>query len=172
MRDNRSTVARLVFALILIITAVAQSTVVPAINVIGVAPNLVLVLIVIWSSFYGAREGVIWAFCTGVLIDLLGMGMLGASSLALIPAALIGGLARRPLLQSGLVLPMVTVVGATLVSVFVLSVVGAIVGQGYPLWVTIRLGALTAFLNTLMVPPLYLLLFVLERVGVRGVAQA
>jgi rod shape-determining protein MreD len=172
MRDNRSTVARLVFALILIITAVAQSTVVPAINVIGVAPNLVLVLIVIWSSFYGAREGVIWAFCAGVLIDLLGMGMLGASSLALIPAALIGGLARRPLLQSGLVLPMVTVVGATLVSIFVLSVVGAIAGQGYPLWVTIRLGALTAFLNTLMVPPLYLLLFVLERVGVRGVAQA
>jgi rod shape-determining protein MreD len=172
MQGDRSTVARLVFALILLVTAVAQSTVLPAINFLGVSPNLVLVLIVIWSNFYGAREGVVWAFFAGVMIDVLAVGALGSTSLALIPVALIGGLARRPLLQSGLVLPMILVVAATLASILVLAIVGAIAGQGYPFLVSVRLGLLTALLNTMMVPPLYLILAFLDRVGVRGVAQA
>ncbi|MDI3339199.1 MAG: rod shape-determining protein MreD [Sphaerobacter sp.] len=163
---------RLFFALVLTSMAYAQTTVFPAINVLGIGPNLILVLVLVWSGLRGAPEGLLWVFPLGLLLDLLTLNPLGSSGLALVPVALIGGLARRRLFHSGLIIPLVAVVAATLAHQLVSLVVALLAGTSYPLLVSVRLALLTALLNVVVVPPLYLVVVLLDRMGVGRAAQA
>jgi rod shape-determining protein MreD len=166
------TVLRLSFAILLILIAVAQSTLASLTQMFGIAPNVVLVMVLLLSTRFGVREGVAWAFGAGMVLDLLALDALGSNGLALIPVALIGGLAQRPLLQSGLLLSMLMVLVATVAHFVVASVIDMFVGGGYAFLVSIQLGLVTALLNTLVVPPLYGLVILFDRVGVPRVAQA
>ncbi len=163
---------RLLFALLLITIAIAQSTVLASIGWLGIAPNVVLVLVLVMSTRYGVREGIVWAFGAGLMLDLLALEPLGSNGLALLPVALVGALAQRPMLQSGLLLTMLMVLVATVAHFSVASVIDTLTGGGYSFGISIRLGLVTAFLNSLVVPPLYGLVVLLDRVGVQRVAQA
>jgi rod shape-determining protein MreD len=163
---------RLWFAVLLVLMGTAQSTILSVTNLFGIAPNVVLVLVLLLSRRYGVREGVVWAFGAGIMLDLLALDPLGSNGLALIPVAMIGAVAQRPMLQSGLLLTMLLVLLATLAHFSVASIIDTLIGTGYSFLVSIRLGLITAFLNALVVPPLYGLVVLLDRVGVQGVAQA
>jgi rod shape-determining protein MreD len=165
-------VTRALFAVILILIAIAQLTVLSLTHVFGVGPNLVLVMVLVLSTRYGMREGVAWAFGAGLLLDLLALDPLGSNALALMPVAVIGAVAQRPMLQSGLLLTMLMVLAATVAHFSVASIIDTLSGVGYSFVTSIRLGILTAMLNSLVVPPLYGLVIVLDRVGVNRVAQA
>ena len=171
-QGDAASVIRLLFAVLLILVAIAQSTVFSLTNLLGIAPNLVLVLVLLLSTRYGVREGIAWAFGAGIMLDLLAMDRLGSNGLALIPVALIGAAAQRPMLQSGMLFTMLLVLLATVAHFSVSSLIDTLTGTGYSFLVSIRLGVVTAFLNTLVVPPLYGLVVLLDRFGVQGVAQA
>jgi rod shape-determining protein MreD len=146
---------RLWFAVLLVLMGTAQSTILSVTNLFGIAPNVVLVLVLLLSRRYGVREGVVWAFGAGIMLDLLALDPLGSNGLALIPVAMIGAVAQRPMLQSGLLLTMLLVLLATLAHFSVASIIDTLIGTGYSFLVSIRLGLITAFLNALVVPPLY-----------------
>jgi rod shape-determining protein MreD len=165
-------VTRLYFATLLILIAVAQSTILSTTGILGVSPNLVLVLILVWSSRYGIREGVVWAFSAGLMIDVLALDPLGSNGLALIVVAVIGSFAQRPLLQSGVLVAMLMTIAATVSHFIVASFIDTLTGTGYPVLISIRMGLLTAFLNALTVPIMYGLIVLLDRFGVSRVAQA
>lgn len=164
--------SRLFFAILLIFVAAAQSTVISTAGFLGIAPNLVLVLVLLLASRYGVREGVVWAFGCGLMLDVMALDPLGSNALALIPVAIVGALAQRPLLQSGLLFSMLIVVVATIAHFAIASVIDGMIGAGYGFLVSIRLGLITAFLNMLTVPPLYAAVILLDRLGVPRVAQA
>lgn len=172
MQGNAATVTRLFFALLLIFIAIAQSTVLSPASVLGIAPNLVLVLVLLLSSRYGMREGIIWAFSAGILLDLLALDLLGSNAIAMIVVAIIGSLAKRPMLQSGLLLVMLMVLGGTVAHFLIASIIDSMAGTGYSFVVSLRLGLVTAFLNTLTVPILYGVVVLLDRLGVQRVAPA
>lgn len=163
---------RVSFAALLILIAIAQSTIFTFTSWFGIAPNFVLVLVLVISTRYGVREGIAWAFGAGLMLDLLALDPFGSNALALLPVAVIGSLARRPMLQSGMLLTMLMVLLATIAHFSVVSLIDSLMATGYSFMITIRLGLVTAFLNTLVVPPLYGLVVLLDRVGVHSVAQA
>ncbi len=163
---------RFILAFSLIIIATAQATLFTFASWFGIAPNLVLVLVLVISTRFGVREGMIWAFGAGLMLDLLALDPLGSNALALFPVAIIGGLAQRPILQSGLLLTMLMVLLATVAHFSVGSLIDTLSGTGYAVSTSVRLGLITAFLNTLVVPPLYGLVILLDRFGVQSVAQA
>jgi rod shape-determining protein MreD len=163
---------RFLLATILILVATAQGTLFTFASWFGIAPNLVLVLVLVLSTRFGVREGIVWAFGAGLMLDLLVLDPLGTNALALFPVAIIGGIARRPMLQSGLLLTMLMVLLATLAHFSVASLIDTLSGTGFAVSTSIRLGLVTSFLNTLVVPPLYGLVILLDRFGVHGVAQA
>jgi rod shape-determining protein MreD len=165
-------VIRLFFAILLVFIAVAQSTLASLTQMFGIAPNLVLVTVLVLSTRFGVREGIIWAFGAGIVLDLLALDPLGSNGLALMPVAIIGGLAQRPLLQSGLLLTMLMVLVATVTHFAVTSIIDMFTGGGYSFFVSIQLGLVTALLNTLVVPLFYGLMVLFDRVGVPRVAQA
>jgi rod shape-determining protein MreD len=148
--------ARAYFGLLLVAAAFAQAAVLPVLLPIETTPNLVLVLIFLWSLRRGVGEAIVWAFGAGILLDLLSLDPLGLNGLALLPTVLLAPLARRRFFQSGLVVPIVVAGIATLISgLLLLALRGAIVGPPLPAPAAIRVVLPQAALNALLVPPFY-----------------
>lgn len=76
-------IARVIFAALILLFALAQGPIVQALFPLDVTPNIVLVLVTLWAGYHGMREGIAWAFFAGLFLDLLLFAPLGASALAL-----------------------------------------------------------------------------------------
>ena len=154
--------ARILYGGLLLAVALAQATVVPAYNPISFQPNVVLVLILVWSALRGLPEGLTWAFAVGVVLDVLAIDPLGTNALALLGVVLLAGLSRRRFFQSSLIFPMALAVVAT-----VLHGVGLLLLRGaadaIPLSTLLRFILLQAVLNAIVVPPLYLVVAAMNR---------
>ena len=155
---------RPVFGLLLIIAALLQTALLPRWQLLAVTPGLVLVLILGWSAFRGVPEALAWVLVAGLLLDILGLDTLGANALALLPVALLGGLARGRFFHSALVYPMVLAMLATFAYVAALLTLRALLGEGSDASQT--LGTMTflqALLNALLVPLVFGFLGWLQR---------
>jgi rod shape-determining protein MreD len=148
---------------LLTVTALLQASFFPATGLIGIMPDFALVFLLIWSATHGVYEGLFWAFALGLWIDLLTMDPLGTHAIALLAVAAIGGATRGKLFHSGVILPLVAVLAATLAFGLVLLTLDTLRGEaGDPLG-TFRLALMTALLNALLVPLAYGLLFAFDR---------
>ena len=148
--------ARLAFGLILIVAALAQATMLQRID-LQVRPDLIVVLLLVWSAQRGVIDGLIWAFGAGLLLDLLAMDPFGTNGLALLVVALIGGgPARRRFFHSGLIFPLALAVVATIAHGLLLPAIRAF-GGGESGGMALQPVFLQALLNALLVPPLYLI---------------
>ena len=116
-----------------LVAALLQASVVPFIAIAGARPNLVVLVAACWSVAAGAREGVWWAFVGGLAADLLSGGPLGAQVLAaLIPVTAVGltdtSLRERSAI-TGAVLVGAATLGAGLIYLAILGVVGGVSGE-------------------------------------------
>ena len=150
--------ARLFFALLLLVAALAQATILPARGPVGILPNFVLVLLLVWSALRGAGEGLVWIFGVGLLLDLLAMDPLGTNGLALLAVVLVAGPARRRFFHSGMIFPLLLTMLATVAHALTLTLLRGLDDGGtmLPAEAVARLAFLQALLNALLVPPLYL----------------
>jgi rod shape-determining protein MreD len=149
--------ARILFGLLLFAAAMIQAVTLPSLHVLGVLPDLVLILILVWSALRGTVEGLAWAFAVGILLDLLALDPLGTNGLALLVVVLMAGPARRRLLHSGIVFPMLLVILATMAHAFLLLLLRSDASAGVPVASIFRLAFLQALLNSLLVPPIYVI---------------
>lgn len=154
---------RVSFAILLVLLALTQTTVLPMIRVIGITPNLVLVALLLWSTLREPREGLLWAFGAGVFLDLLTLTPLGSTALTLLPVAMIGWLGRNRVFQSGLLFPLLMTMLATVANTLATLALGPLLGTHLGLVAGMRLAALGALLNAIAAPPLYLIVQLLNR---------
>ncbi len=96
----------------MILAAIVQSTILPHVPLLGLIPNLVLLLVVGWSFQRGANEGVIWAMIGGLASDLASGARLGISPVPLMAAALVGGVGYARIFRGNLILPPLITVAA------------------------------------------------------------
>jgi rod shape-determining protein MreD len=155
--------ARTLFALILVFAALVQATVLPSMNLLAVLPDVTLVLLLVWSALRGIPEGLFWAFGLGLLLDVIALDPFGANGLALLGVAVLGGLARRRFFHSNLIVPIVVAAAATFVHAVVLLLIRSGEGGGLPLAAVMRVVFLQALLNSIFVPPLYLIAGMMDR---------
>ena len=156
--------SRPVFGALLIAAALLQTALLPRWQLLAVTPGLVVVLILGWSAYRGVPEALTWVFAAGLLLDVLGLDPLGANAMALLPVALLGGLARGRFFHSALVFPMVLAMAATFAYVGVLLGLRGLLGEGST--AAQALGAMTmlqALMNALLVPPIFGFLGWLQR---------
>ncbi len=84
--------------LITILTALTlQMTVLDYFRVAGVKPDLVLVVVVFNSFRQGSKNGALWGFAAGFLVDVFTGGYLGLNALALAAAGYLAGEAKTGL---------------------------------------------------------------------------
>jgi rod shape-determining protein MreD len=146
--------ARLIFGVVLFTMVFAQATILPVINPFVVSPDLVLLLLFSASMYMGLREGLIWLFVAGIVTDMLAMDPLGANGLALLPAVLLVGPARRPVFRANILIPIGLMLIATVAHALLLCMIRGITPD-----LTIALQALQ---HVVLFPFLYLALRWLE----------
>jgi rod shape-determining protein MreD len=149
--------ASVVLALSLILFAFMQATVFPNSELIGIFPDVTLVIILVWSAVRGVRDGMIWAFLVGILLDTLALDPLGGNALALLPVVLLGALSGRAFFQSNLIVPILACVLATFLHALVLLLVRSAGGTSISIAPLLRIIMLQTVLNVMIVPPIYLI---------------
>ncbi len=102
------------FALLgLLLVVLTQATLLARVHFLGAQPDLLLVLVVCWSLFYGVSEGLIAAFVGGLALDVVAGLPLGTSPLALMPVCFLGMIGRTSIYVNNLWLPISLVALAT-----------------------------------------------------------
>ncbi len=71
--------------------ALIQTVLLAQVDWWGARPDLMLLVVLIWSVVRGAEEGMVWGFIGGLVMDLFSGGPLGATVLALLAVALLAG---------------------------------------------------------------------------------
>lgn len=69
---------------ILALAAALQASILPLISLQGGGPNLVLLIVLAWSINTNLRQGILWAFVGGMMLDLLSALPVGTSSIPLL----------------------------------------------------------------------------------------
>lgn len=116
---TRSQLVYYAMPIIVLFTALLQSTVAGRLTVLEVKPDLVLIVVVVGTLIFGGQGGLLWAFLGGLGLDLFSGGPFGASSLALMGAALVAALGYRVLSRYNPLVPL----GATSVGTFVYGLI-------------------------------------------------
>lgn len=154
---------RFLFSIALMLVSLLQATFFPATALLNIIPDFALVLLLVWSSSRGVEEGMLWAFGLGIWLDFLALDPLGTHVLPLLLVAIIGGVTQGRLFRSGLVLPAMAVVGATLAYRIVEMIVKVFSGRPVEMTGEIRLALLAALLNVLLVPLVYGFVLIMDR---------
>lgn len=149
--------ATVVLAVSLIVFAFMQATIFPNSELIGIFPDVTLVIILVWSAVRGVREGLLWAFLVGILLDTLALDPLGANALALLPVVLLGAFSGRAFFHSSLIVPILACVIATFLHALVLLLVRSAGGMSISIVPLVRIIMLQTVLNVMIVPPIYLI---------------
>lgn len=150
--------------LLLIAGALGQSVLAPYITLMGVKPDILLLLVISWSIIQGAMEGVIWGFIGGLALDLLSGGPLGVSALILVIIGLLTNLGESNLLKSNIVLPLLAGFIASCVYESMQMLALQAFGWNLSLEEAItRVILPTSLLNTVLMPGVYLPLQALSR---------
>lgn len=89
----------------LLLIVIVQATLLSRIHFLGAQPDLLLVLVVCWSLFYGVGEGLLLAFAGGLALDIVAGLPLGSSPLALMPLCFLGLVGRSSIYVNNLWLP-------------------------------------------------------------------
>jgi rod shape-determining protein MreD len=152
-------IARVLFAALLLIVALAQGPIIQSLFPLDVTPNLVLVLVTLWAGYHGLQEGMAWAFMAGILLDMLLFAPLGAHALAFMAVVLAIEPVRHIAFGDNHAWALVAVFFAALLSDFVFLLVSN--AAGHPvrldtLWRFSIARALTDVLAAVVIMPLVL----------------
>ena len=151
------------FAL-LIALVLLQTTVVPQFTLLGVHPDVLLVVVTAWSLLRGAEEGMLWALIAGVAMDIVSGAPFGMSTLPLLIVSFVSGFSQRGFFRFDLVIPILVIPVATLI--YQTMMLAWLKAFGWPVtWSegASRIVLPTVVVNTLLMPAIYWLLRLISR---------
>lgn len=141
---------------LLVVVAILQTTVISHLTLWGVFADLPLLVVVGWSLLRGAREGVVWGFVGGLVVDLLSGAPFGAATLALMAVGFLSGLGEATVFRTHVALPLVTVFLATILYDMIFLLVVQVSGQTVAWWSSLfRIILPSAALNALLTPVVF-----------------
>ncbi len=97
-----------------LVAMIVQASILPHLRVFGGQPDLIVLLVLAWSTLDDGQEGMAWAFTGGLFLDLLSGAPLGISSLALVPIAYLVGLTEAQVYRNNVALPLLLGFAGTL----------------------------------------------------------
>lgn len=153
--------------------AVLQSTLMPQVRLLGAAPGLVLVMLVIWVLRRGAQEGAVYALVAGTVLDMLSSAPFGTAIVGLTLVTLMAGFGAANVFRAAWYLPYVTIALATVLYGLVQMVALQAVGRPITVAAGLRYVVLPELVaNLVLMAGCYELLRLVQRRRRRGeVAQ-
>ncbi|MGD9002011.1 MAG: rod shape-determining protein MreD [Anaerolineae bacterium] len=105
--------------------ALIQTTLLSRVSVLGAQPNLLLLIVLLWSLVRGVDEGLMWGFLGGLIVDVTSGGPLAGTAIALLAAAYVAGQSLAEQVGSQVVRSMIlTVLGTATYHLTLLIVLG------------------------------------------------
>ncbi|MFQ5594473.1 MAG: rod shape-determining protein MreD [Anaerolineae bacterium] len=137
--------------------ALIQMTLAPHLSIMGGRPQFMLLTVVSWALLRGGREGAVWGFAGGVMLDLLSGAPFGVITLSLLLVGYLSGLGEINVFRANFLLPAFVVLVATLLYNAVILLLLQLLGQSV-LWESALLHVIlpTVLLNVLILPLFYL----------------
>jgi rod shape-determining protein MreD len=133
--------------------ALVQTVLLAQVDWWGARPDLMLLVVLVWSVVRGMEEGMVWGFIGGLVIDLFSGGPLGTTVLALLAVALLAGQSWGQGIGSSLVrlllIAFVAVLTYHLILLMILSWTGYEVTWGQAI---LQVAGPSALLNTALSP--------------------
>lgn len=146
------------------LVALLQVSLMPALAVRGVAPGLLLVVVVCWALLQRTRAALAWALVGGLWLDALGSGPFGLYTAGLLAAAAVVGQIASVLHTASPLLPLLMVAVGTLAANLVHVVLLAASGRALPPTdVLAQLVGLEIVINAVLSLPLFPLVALLSR---------
>ncbi len=146
-------------AAIALFLALLQASSIEQFKVLGVTPNLLLVLLVSWLVVRGLDDVLPMIAVAGVTMGFIGLQVPGLVLLALLPIAGLGVLRELHVIHSDLLLVLAFVLVATVAyeSIIVAALIAS--GGGYDVVAALRSAIVpSALVNVMLTPPVYLLM--------------
>jgi len=141
------------------LVGILQSTLASRLHILGVTPNMVLLVTISWTLLRGTQEGSVVALAGGVVFDALSSAPFGAATLSLVAVALVAGVWEMNLFRSIRLVPYMAALLGTLVHgmvfLFVMRVAGRPVIWGAMFWEVI---APALLVNTVAMIPVHIAL--------------
>jgi rod shape-determining protein MreD len=103
-------------AAIVLATALVQATAAPHMAVMGVRPNLPLVLVTSWGLLRGSGDGLWWGLGAGLATDLFAGMPLGMFAAGLALSGGVAGLGERQVFRTNILMPALMIVANTLLA--------------------------------------------------------
>jgi rod shape-determining protein MreD len=123
----------IIAAVLAVVAALAEFTIVPYLQVGDAAFQPVLVFGAIWTVVGGLEAGLVWAFVGGLALDVLSQRPLGASAFSLLIAMGVASLIGSALSRVRILAPVVATAAASLVySMLLLFVTSLLNGSAVP----------------------------------------
>lgn len=113
-----------------------QASLTGLVTIYGVKPELVLLLVLVWSLLFGGTSALVWAFVGGIWLDIFSGGPMGASSIALMIASLIGVMGYRSLSRFNILVPIfIVILGSLTFSLVYLGILEFLDSTGFFSWI-------------------------------------
>ena len=139
--------------------ALMQASSVEEFKVLGVTPNLLLVLLVSWLVVRGLDDVLPMIAVAGVTIGFVGLQTPGLVLLALLPIAGLGVLRESHVIHSDLLLVLAFVLAATVTYELIIVASLMLTGGGLDLLAAVRNAVVpAAIVNLALTPPVYVVM--------------
>ena len=139
--------------------ALLQAASIEQFRIIGVAPNVMLVLLVAWTVVRGLDDVLPMIAVAGVTLGLVGLQTPGLMLLALLPIAALGAVRELHIIHSDLLLVLGFAVAASLMYESIMLVSVALTGGARDILVGVRHDVVpAAIVNLAITPPIYFIM--------------
>lgn len=118
-----------IWLLIIIVTVIIQSTLIPVIMFNGICPDMLMVVVVSYALLSGKEKGIGIGFFAGLVQDLAFGNIFGINTLAKMTIGYIFGLAERKVFKEKILLPIAATAVATLLHSLAIFVVLFLLGN-------------------------------------------
>jgi rod shape-determining protein MreD len=143
---------------IIVVALLIQLTLINSITILGLKPDLIMVVVVVFSLLKGEKEGSISGFASGLLQDIFSTGLLGINALAKTVVGFFCGIVKEKIFHEHIlfIIPVITFIASFMQSIIIFLLLRAF-GIEYNLaWSLKQVALPEALYSSLLSPFIFL----------------
>ncbi|MBA7585768.1 rod shape-determining protein MreD [Candidatus Atribacteria bacterium 1244-E10-H5-B2] len=143
---------------IIVVALLIQLTIINSITILGLKPDLIMVVVVVFSLLKGEKEGTISGFASGLLQDIFSIGLLGMNALAKTAIGFTCGMLKEKIFHEHIlfIIPVITFIASFMQSILIFLLLRAF-GIEYNLaWSLKQVALPEALYSSLLSPFIFL----------------
>ena len=143
---------------IIVVALLIQLTLINSVTILGIKPDLILIVIVVFSLLKGGKEGAISGFVSGLLQDIFSIGLLGINALAKTVIGFICGILKEKIFHEHMLflIPVITFIASFIQNILVFLLLHAFGIEYNLVWSLKQVTLPEALYSSLLAPFIFL----------------